>query len=365
MVIPTPLPSLRRLFAILMLALLSCAPALQAGTEPDQAEMARWISAMKEAPRGPFARIRWFCKDGAILPPEPYACSAHGGGRQHGEPNEQARLLQAAGYPVGTVLAALDPVEITSPQARNQLKGILLERWLIAADDGWVLRQARAYRGAFQIEDEIASAQAMLLELARRGAQGRDLLLLRQAALLLPRAFERATLAHIHDLSTSLAEQDPSFHPLRNKIHSQPDAGDAERVRAHALGVQRAEAGYAELAEAIDTLFGRRDLAGVMRQAATTMGRNPLAARLRDEAAVWENVMDPERRLASASGLLAELRESMAGLSPRQRIVALDLGIDLEAETFTAGLELLRGQPDAPPVRRLAWLGGIGDALYG
>lgn len=365
MVIPLPLPSSRRLLATLMLALLLCSPALQAEAEPDKTVMARWISEMKESPRGPFSRIRWFCKDGTILPPEPYACSRHGGGRQHGELNEHARLMQEAGYPVGTVLAALDPVEITAPEARNRLKGILLERWLIAADDGWVLRRARAYRGAFQIEDEVASAHAMLVELARQGAQDRDLLLLRQAALLLPRSFERATLARIHDLSTSLAEQDPSFHPLRNKIHSQPDAGDAERVRAHARAAQRTEAGFEELAQAIDTLFAPRDLSRAMRETASTLARKPLAARLRDQASAWESSMDAERRLAIASALLAELRASLNGLGPNQRLAVLDLGIDLEAEAFTAGLELVRGQPDAPPARRLAWLDQLVDALYG
>jgi len=360
------MPSLvRHLLAPLLLALLLIPQPLRAEDGPGPAEMARWIHEMKASPRGPFERIRWFCKDGAILPPGPYACAPHGGGIQHGELNERARLLQAAGYLVGTVLAALDPVEIASPASRTRLKGILLERWLVAADDGWILRQARHYRGALQVEDELAAAQAILLELARHGARDRDLLLLRQAALLLPRPAERDTLPRIHDLSTSLAELDPTFQPLRNKIHALPDAGDAERVRAHARTGQRTEPEFEILAQAIDNLFGPRDLGGALRQAAAGLGRQPLAARLHRWAERWPTMTDAEGRLAASAALLVELREGLPALGPRQRVAMLDLGINVENEAFTAGLELLRGQPHAAPARRLAWLGQIGDALYG
>ncbi|MEW5973139.1 MAG: phosphoenolpyruvate synthase, partial [Pseudomonadota bacterium] len=355
----------RHLVGPMLLALLLIPQPLRAEDGPDPAEMARWIHEMKASPRGPFERIRWFCKDGTVLPPGPYACAKHGGGIQHGELNERARILQAAGYPVGTVLAALDPVEIVSPASRTRLKGILLERWLVAADDGWVLRQARHYRGAFQGEDELAAARAMLVELARHGARDRDLLLLRQAALLLPRPAERDTLPRIHDLSTSLAELDPTFQPLRNKIHALPDAGDAERVRTHARAGQRTEPEFEALAQAIDTLFGPRDLTGTLRQVAAGLGRQPLAARLRQWAERWPRTMDAEGRLAASAALLVELREGLASLGPRQRVAVLDLGIDVENEAFTASLELLRGQPQSAPARRLTWLGQLGDVLYG
>ncbi|MEW6765139.1 MAG: PEP/pyruvate-binding domain-containing protein [Pseudomonadota bacterium] len=348
---------------VLLLALLTGPLALGAEVTPD--EMTRWLNAMKEAPRGPFESIRWFCKDGAILPPGPYACASHGGGRQHGQLNTQARALREAGYPVGTVLAALDPRELAAPEARARLKGILLERYLVAADDGWILRQARYYRGAFQAEEEMSAAAELLTELARHDAQGRDFLLLRQAALLLPRRGEQASLTHVHELSTTLAELDPGFAPLRNKIHAQPDAGDAERVRTHARDNQRVEPAFESLAQAIDTLFARRDLAQALSRTATKLGKHPLARRLQQQSEPWSRPQGAEQRLASSAALLVELRETLDGLGPRQRIAALDLGIDLEAESFTAGLELLRGRPRATRAQRLVWLGQIGDVLYG
>ena len=87
---------------------------------------------MKAAPRGPFARIRWFCNDGSVLPPKAYACSKRGGGVQHGEWNDRAKNLRANGYYIGNVLASLDTREIIkAPGSSNLLNQILIEQFLI------------------------------------------------------------------------------------------------------------------------------------------------------------------------------------------------------------------------------------------
>lgn len=59
--------------------------------------MTIWIQQMKSNPRGPFDGIFWFCKDGSVLPPAPYACAPYGGGIQHGRWNERTRPLRDAG----------------------------------------------------------------------------------------------------------------------------------------------------------------------------------------------------------------------------------------------------------------------------
>jgi len=64
-----------------------------------------WIAAMKQAPRGPFDRIRYFCADGQVLEPKAYICEPFGGGYQHGEWNAQTKALRAAGFPVANLLA--------------------------------------------------------------------------------------------------------------------------------------------------------------------------------------------------------------------------------------------------------------------
>ena len=64
---------------------------------PEAAKYRQWIAEMKASSQGPFARIRWFCNDGTVLPPKAYACRPHGGGVQHGEWTENAQAMRQSG----------------------------------------------------------------------------------------------------------------------------------------------------------------------------------------------------------------------------------------------------------------------------
>ena len=113
----------------------------------DTKTLSRWIQEMKASEKGPFARIRWFCNDGTILAPKPYACVPHGGGRQHGEWNKNTKVLREAGFYVANVLAQINTAELVKTDHDHAiLKQILLERFLIEIDDGWIFRGARYYQ---------------------------------------------------------------------------------------------------------------------------------------------------------------------------------------------------------------------------
>ena len=113
---------------------LSLMARMGAGLSP---ELRAEIQGMKADPRGPFQRIRWFCNAGAVLPPKPYACREHGGGRQHGEWSDATRRIHAAGFPVANVLADLGPEDFgPDPAAQRHLRMVLLEQFLIDIDDG-------------------------------------------------------------------------------------------------------------------------------------------------------------------------------------------------------------------------------------
>lgn len=133
------------------------------------AQYRSWIEQMKQEPRGPFDSVKWFCKDGTVLPPAAYACQPHGGGHQHGQWSAQTRELRAHGYYVANLLADLDPPKaLSAAEFTEQYRQLLIERYLMAVDDGWIMRRALFYRGAIQEEDERAGARALLLELASR-----------------------------------------------------------------------------------------------------------------------------------------------------------------------------------------------------
>ena len=65
----------------------------------DSSRYRGWLEEMREQPRGPFERIRWFCNDGTVLPPKAYACRPHGGGVQHGGQARACRLVPGTAGP--------------------------------------------------------------------------------------------------------------------------------------------------------------------------------------------------------------------------------------------------------------------------
>ncbi len=202
--------------------------------DTDIAELRAWIGAMKTEARGPFARIRWFCNDGSVLSPKPFACRDHGGGFQHGEWNERAREIRARGFSIANVLAELEPADVLSTD-NNLLQQLLLEQFLINVDDGWILRRARFYRGAFQAENEEAAAREILkaLLLDQDWLEHR-LLLIYEAARLLPHGVAFAELTKLRADAATLHDKDPGFSSLRNKIHGKPNPSDAQSVRDYA-----------------------------------------------------------------------------------------------------------------------------------
>jgi hypothetical protein len=349
---------------LLGLLLVWGAPAVSAEAT-SQEEMAAWVAWMKKTPKGPFDGIFWYCQDGAVLPPEPYACTSHGGGIQHGRLGERARALRAAGFLLGNVLAATDPEALADAPGRAELKAILLERYLVAADNGWILRRARYYRGAFQVENEIAAAQAILSTLGSRLKGEQDFLLLRQAALLLPLPRDGATVTRAYELSSSLATLDMGFAALRNKIHGQMDVTDAERVRSYARKQGRGEPGFEQLAQAIEALFVPRNLVGPLGDLSMRLGKHPLAARLQELVPELSRPRSPAQRFATSATLLAQLRDALADLPPALRVAALKLGLDVEAEAFAAGRQLLNDLSGTSRARRLVFLGHAAEALYG
>ena len=158
----------RQLLLLLPLAIGISLSAADAAAVAELGELQQWVQEMKESPKGPFQGIRWFCADGSVQPPKAYACAERGGGIQHGLWSERAKSLRDSGYVIANLLADLDATDFAGDRADlGSLKQILIERFLIQADDGWIFRRALSYRGAFQIEDEEAAAGAVLLAMAQ------------------------------------------------------------------------------------------------------------------------------------------------------------------------------------------------------
>ncbi len=364
---PDRSPFRRRLANVLLHIALAVCSTAAAGADPDYRP---GIASMKAAERGPFSRIRWFCKDGIVLPPEPFACKEHGGGNQHAEWSEQTLAMREAGYRIATFYADLDGgALLASPSVRDDLAQMLVEQFLIRVDDGWILRRARFYRGAFQAEGEGDGARRLLLSLtsSRDWLNGR-FLPLRTVAAMIPHGKETPTAHRIRQLALSLSDRDPGFMTLRNKIHSMPTPGDADLVRAYVAKVSDPQ-----LAEEFKLLAGEIDrlhdsdhgaaLADLLAKLPATAGST---MRLRQIAPGLASGSTPAARFAASAVLLREIRDVLP-ITPTAdaRLQALDVSLMIEAEHFAAAT-ILRAQVVGMNRRqRLTILGQTADALYG
>ncbi|MDA3917289.1 MAG: hypothetical protein PF690_09980 [Deltaproteobacteria bacterium] len=341
-------------------------PAIAIETDPFQS----WVEKMKSDPRGPFARIRWFCSDGTVQAPTAYGCREHGGGVQHGEWTDQITLMRDQGYYIANVFADVVPdVFIKNPRYPDILKQMILEQFLMNADDGWIFRRARYYRGALQAEDEARGGEALLKGIinARHTSQG-QFLLLREAVRLLPHYLKNAPTSEMRQVSLTLATADKNFESLRIKIHVRPEAKDADRVRAYAGKRGQIELGdsYEHLAKTIESVFRPGNVALQILELSGQIRNRELSGQLKLGAERFANTTDPFIRFEIAGGLTVLLRRHLSRVgSPAAMLAVLDAGILLEDELFRLGTELLDKMPKTSLGQSLFWLSQSTDILYG
>ncbi len=351
---------MRRRFLTLILLLCSTCAAANAGKDH---EGRAWIESIKARRLGPFDAVRWFCADGSVLPPTPYACRPHGGGRQHGQRAAQANALRADGILLANVLAEISPTQALADHARL-LRAVLVEQHLMALDDGWIFRQARYTRGVFQIEADILAVSAILhAMLAKPVDLDSNFLLAREAVRRLPGDGAGSLLDAVRSGASLMAERDPGFARWRNKIHSRPEASDAEAVRRHADsdGPAALRAEYLILAQQIEAAYRTPDLAKAIEQLSTQTKDSALA----ELARAWREALDPLQQLALTARAMGQIRERLSSYPAAHRLAALRLSLQAEDAAFSAARGLALSADKQSPQTALTYLGHLLKALYG
>ncbi len=345
-----------------------CGIATPAYAQLDPGVMRVWIEEMKQSPRGPFGGIGWFCIDGAVLGPRA-GCSARGGGIQHGTWSDRTLQLRADNYKIANILADLDPAQFTGDDADLPLlRQILLERFLMGWDQGWIFRGAFTYRGAFQIEDEEVGAKRVVRALLG-DPLWRDpsrFALLRETVRLFPIHADTVSAAQVRADALQLANADGAFMSLRAKIHNAPDAADADRVRDFARERGRTGGRYEALAASIDRLYAPDGALAAVLKLAPVIAKPDVEKQLREKSEEFKDDVKPGRKLAAAARLLRLLRQTFPEVEdPDIALEVLLTSLALEREVFAAGNVAL-GKIDGLTRRTRLWLLGYdADALYG
>jgi hypothetical protein len=206
-------------------------------------------------------------------------------------------------------------------------------------DDGWILRRAQYYRGAFQAEDEAAWGRSFLRQMLRDEDRLRShFYLLRQAARDLPHGAQDDVWQRIRATSEEIADSLSAFMPLRVRIHGQP--GPSVRKQVRAFRRARADTLSGEMTKALRQL--ERDLTTVYETDGSDRLARPLSplpethALTRAAQALvdaWPSLSAAER-VRRGSDLLLRLRRELSAMPPEHRLSVLDLSIALEAEVL-------------------------------
>jgi len=344
------------------------------GDVVDAVQMRGWVEQFKQSDHGPFERIRWFCKDGAILEPVESACRDHGGGRQHGDWKKAVLQMRQQGYLVANVLAALDPDQFIGDEARlDDLRQVLLEQFLVRADDGWVFRRSRfLYRGSLQIEDEQVAASRILLALLADAAWSSPerFLLLREVVRMLPLPGEAQLATRVRQMATDIGEKDTGFQSLRVKIHSLPDDQDPARVRAYALvsGKELLREGYEHMATLLDELYAPRTGAMQLMRLARDSKNRAFTSQIDEVVKGLAESRDAEQVIEFIAFKMRLWRQSLQirnKYSPLDRLRLLQASLILEREFSVRSIRLAESSPQASRLIRLGWLRHHVIALYG
>ena len=337
---------------------------------PDEATQRGWVQEMKESPRGPFKRIRWFCNDGSILPPKKYACRDHGGGVQHGEWTDRVKLMRENGYYIANIYADVEPEAfLKDDQHVDITKQMILEQFLIDADDGWIFRKARYYRGALQTEDETRVGRDLLLALANEAEWNTNrYIVLREAVRFMPHGRQGAPISEMRQLAVTIAEKDKGFENLRIKIHNRPELSDAAQVRDYAKTRGKAQLtdDYEKMALIIEEVYQPQDIGSVVASLAKQLKNAELKRQISAMAEKLDGQTDVEDRFKAVCRLMSALRDGIpkAGRAGSQ-LALLDTGLVLEGYLYNSGNELIDKLPQASRRQRLQWLDDCVDSLYG
>jgi phosphohistidine swiveling domain-containing protein len=347
-------------------------PIIAASVEPlpESQTLRSWVQAMKKSPRGPFKHIRWFCNDGTIQLPQEYACRDHDGGVQHGEWTDRVQTLRGNGYFIANVFADVRAQGfLQDTRHLDIVKQMVLEKFLIEADDGWIFRRARYYRGALQTEDETRAGRELLLALVSDPDwRENQFMVLREAVRFIPHGRQGAPITEMRQLSRTIAESDPDFETLRIKLHVHPELADARQVQNYAAQQGKPELAkdYAHLIEIIEQVFKVQDIQREIEALAKRVKNTPLAGNLESYTDKLSSETDSKIRFLTASHLLAILRDGLAHAgNASQKLALLDASILLEGELFRMGDIMIEQLAVASRRERLSWLMKYADGLYG
>lgn len=321
------------------LSLLSLDPALAQPLE--NAGVKALIEHFKTDQRGPFKDIRWYCKDGSVIPPKE-KCPEPGGVQRARLKDEVVALGDKHHLYLGQILSNT-PKEAFWDAANQhaRLKQYQVEKYLRSVDDGWIWRKAQFYRGAVQVEDEENwGVDFFQWLLADDQVWEKNFFLIRQAAKDIPHQGDNNRSQTVRALSKEISDSYLPFQDLRVKIHGQPEASDIKAVRDFRI-VHQQKLGTSnlkkmdQLVAEMELLFAAVDLNTLSKYTRRLPAQDTLTRRINDFIKHHQTTAFSADRVSAASDLLWDIRTlGIRVKGGKARLALLDISNNLEEIIF-------------------------------
>ena len=295
-----------------------------------------FLQELKEDRRGPYAGIKWFCEDGSMREardpcPEPMKGWQHAIYKYSVE-----RISEQQHIFLDQILTGTEKDDFWDMTHQNsRLKQYQITNFLFDADDGWILRQAKNYRGAKQIEDEKDWGQEFLQWLVSDPKRlEENYLLIKLAAVDIPHGEDTRIAQKVRAYSKLLAEEEENFMNARIKIHNNPNSYDVEMVKSWRTKNEKisakAKTYYSELIEGLSEMYKPMEIVD-LEQNLTSLSSSDFSKILKLRIKNLKG-SGPALRSIEACELLPLIRENIViEKNSKARLGLIDLANQLES----------------------------------
>ncbi|MFC1568769.1 PEP/pyruvate-binding domain-containing protein [bacterium] len=305
-------------------------------------EITDMVRFFQEDPRGPFQAIRWFCPDGSVIPAN-QRCSQPGGIQHALHKASVQQLADQQGIYLAQILAGTPHADFWDTDHQfSRAKQYILEKYLFETDDGWILRQARYYRGAYQVEDEEAWGKQFFQWMLEKDAPIREqFFLLRQLARIIPHRAQNDHLLRIRTLSKEIADADSRFMDIRTKIHGQPESIDLKLVTAFRKRYQsfpdfNVGEKLIQLETAMETFYQGSNFENLKASLSRLPEKSMVHVKLKTALEMRNNPPVRDRCILFSDALWILRQELLTNIPASEKLMLLDLSIDIESLLFRA-----------------------------
>ncbi|QNM86826.1 phosphoenolpyruvate synthase [Polaribacter pectinis] len=204
--------------------------------EKDNEKIKQLVEEYKKDIRGPYYRIKWFCKDGSIRDSKDPCPDSIGGGIQHASFKKSALDLRESNHLFfGEILASVKNEDFLDEKNNfSRLKQYQIGKYLASIDDGWVLKKGQFYRGSIQSEDEETWGKNFYENILKNDSfLNSNYYLIRQSLKDIPHNGDNNVAQNMRSESKVLAEEIADFMDIRIKIHGNPQKSDIYLVQGY------------------------------------------------------------------------------------------------------------------------------------